>query len=189
MEIWYLCTWIKTDAVCAKELKSWSIFIKKLDHKRVHGCSEKTKNSIQCLKIMGLVQISWFHARIEWKKIDSVSDTWQCTPLASRRISGEVSKRFVVSDWICGWNESGIWFSTWNFLYREITIKYVSSENLVNFWFRYVYIKLFLGHIENQYIYLVSTWSLNAWNNRIFCMKSWTINCCIILVNYLVDSH
>jgi len=74
-------------------------------------------------------------------------------------------------------------------LYREITIKYVSSENLVNFLFHYVYIKLFLGHIENQYIYLVSTWSLNAWNNRIFCMKSWTINCCIILVNYLVDSH
>ena len=79
-----------------------------------------------------------------------------------------VSKRFVVSDWICGWNESRIWFSTWKFLYRETIIKYVSSENLVNFWFRYVYIKLFLGHIENQYIYLVSTWSLNAWNNRIF---------------------
>ena len=123
------------------------------------------------------------------EKIDSISDTWQCTPLTSPRIPGEVSKIFVVSDWICGWNESRIWFSTWNFLYREITIKYVSSENLVNFWFRYVYIKLFLGHIENQYIYLVSTWSLNTWNNRIFCMKSWTINCCIILVNYLVDSH
>ena len=106
---------------------------------------------------------------------DRVGKNWQrfghvtmYAPLTSRRISGEVSKRFVVSDWICGWNESRIWFSTWNFLYREITIKYVSSENLVNFWFRYVYIKLFLGHIENQYIYLVSTWSLNAWNNRIF---------------------
>ena len=150
---------------------------------------KKPKNSIQCLKIMVLVQISWFHARIEWKKIDSISDTWQYTPLTSRRISEEVSERCVISGWIWGWNESRIWFSTWNFLYREITIKYVSSENLVNFWFRYVYIKLFLGHIENQYIYLVSTWSLNAWNNRIFCMKSWTINCCIILVNYLVDSH
>ena len=36
---------------------------------------KKTKNSIQYLKIMVVVQISWFHARMEWKKIDSVSDT------------------------------------------------------------------------------------------------------------------
>ena len=133
MKIWYLWSWIKTDAVCAKELRSWSIFIKKLDHKRVHGRSEKTINSMQCLKIMGIVQISWFHARIEWKKIDSISDTLQGTPLISRRISEGVSERWVVSDWIWGWNESRIWFSTWNFLYREITTKYVSSENLVNF--------------------------------------------------------
>ena len=67
-EKWYSRTWIKTDAVSTKELKSWSIFITKLDRKCVHGRSEKTKNSIQCLKIMGIVQISWFHARIEWKK-------------------------------------------------------------------------------------------------------------------------
>jgi len=152
MEIWYLCTRIKTDAVCAKELKSWSIFIRKLDHKRVHGRSEKTKNSMQCLKIMGIVQNSWFHARIEWKKIDGVSDTWQCTPLTSRRISEEVSERCLVSGWICGWNESRIWFSMWNFLYREITTKHVSCENLVNFWICYLYIKLFLAHIENHYI-------------------------------------
>ena len=152
MEIWYLWTWIKTDAVCAKELKSWSIFIKKLDHKHVHGRSEKTKNSMQCLKIMGIAQNSWFHARIEWKKIDSVSDTWQCMPLISRRISKEVSERCVVSGWICVWNESCIWFSLWNFLYREITTKHVSCEHLVNFWFSYLYINLFLAHIENQYI-------------------------------------
>ena len=123
------------------------------------------------------------------EKIDSISDTLQGTPLISRRISQQVSERCVVSDWIWGWNESCIWFSTWNFLYIEITTKYVSSENLVNFLFCYVYIKLFLALIENQYIYLVSTWSLNAWNNRVFCMKSWTINSCIILANYLVDSH
>ena len=43
--------------------------MRKLDHKRVHRRSEKTQNSIQCLKIMGLVQICWFHARIEWKKL------------------------------------------------------------------------------------------------------------------------
>ena len=113
---------------------------------------KKTKNSIQCLKIIGLVQISWFYARIEWKKIDNVLDTWQGTPLTRRRISEEVSERCVVSGWISGWNESRIWFSTWNFLYREITTKYVSSENLVNYLFCYVYIKLFLAHIENQYI-------------------------------------
>ena len=119
MKIWYWCTWIKTDALCAKELNSWSIFTRKLDHKRVHGRSKKTKNSIQCLKIMGLVQISWF-------------------------------QRYVVSGWICGWNESRIWFSTWNFLYREITTKYVSCENCVIFWFCYIY--NFLVHIQNQYI-------------------------------------
>ena len=152
MKIWYLCMWIKTDAVCAKQLKSWSIFIRKLDHKSVHGRSEKTKNSIQCLKIMVLVQISWFHTRIEWKKIDSVSDTCQGTPLTSRRISEQVSERCVVSCWICVWNESCIWFSLWNFLYREITTKHVPCENLVNFWFCYLYIKLFLAHIGNQYI-------------------------------------
>ena len=113
---------------------------------------KKTKNSIQCLKIMVIVQISSFHARMEWKKIDSVSDTWQCTPLTSRRISEEVSERCLVSGWICGWNESRIWFSMWNFLYREITTKHVSCENLVNFWICYLYIKLFLAHIENHYI-------------------------------------
>ena len=138
--------------VCAKELKSWSIFIRKLDHKRVHGCSKKTKNSIQCLKIMVVVQISWFHARMEWKKIYIISDTWQDTSLISRRISEEVLERCVVSGSICGWNESRIWFSLWNFLYREITTKHLSCENLVNFWFSYLYIKLFLAHIENQYI-------------------------------------
>ena len=152
MEIWYLCTWIKTDAVCAKELKSWSIFIRKLDHKRVHGRSEKTKNSIQCLKIMVVVQISWFHARMEWKKIYIVSDTWQDTSLISRRISEKVLERCVVSGSICGWNESLIRFSMWNFLYREITTKHVSCENLVNCWICYLYIKLFLAHIENHYI-------------------------------------
>jgi len=188
--MWYSCTWIKIDAVCAKELKSWSIFITKLDHKRVHGCSGKIKNSIQCLKIMGLVEISWFHVRIEWKKIDSVSDTWQRTLLTIRRISKEVSERCVVSGWICGWNESGIGFSMLNFLYREITTKYVSCENWVIFWFCYIYIYNFLGtHSKSIYLVLVLNWSLNAWNNRVFCMKSWTINCCIILANYLVGSH
>ena len=123
-----------------------------VDCKTVHGHSEKTKNSIQCLKIMVVVQISWFHARMEWKKIDSISDTWQCTQLISRRISEEVSERCVASGWICGWNESRIWFSMWNFLYREITTKHVSCENLVNFWICYLYIKLFLAHIENHYI-------------------------------------
>ena len=113
---------------------------------------KKPKNSMQCLKIMGIVQISWFHARIEWKKIDNVSDMWQCTPLISWRISEEVSERCVESGWICGWNESRIWFSMWNFLYREITTKHVSCENLVNFWICYLYIKLFLAHIENHYI-------------------------------------
>jgi len=150
MEIWYSCTWIQTDAVSAKELKSWSIFIRKLDHKRVHGSSQKTKNSIQYLKIMVVVQISWFHARMEWKKFYIVSDTWQDTSLISRRISEEVLERCVVSGSICGWNESLIGFSMWNFLYREITTKQVSCEILVNFWFSYLYLKLFLH--ENQYI-------------------------------------
>ena len=113
---------------------------------------KKTKNSIQYLKIMLVVKISWFHARMKWEKIDSVSDTWQGTPHTSQRISKEVSERCVVSGLICGWNESRIWFSLWNFLYREITTKHVSCENLVNFWFSYLYIKLFLAHIENQYI-------------------------------------
>ena len=126
----------------------------------------KTKNSMQCLKIMGIVQISWFHARIEWKKIDSVSDTWQRTLLTIRRISEEVSERCLVSGWICGWNESGIGFSMWNFLYGEITTKYVSCENWVIFWFCYIYIIVFGTHSKS--IYLVSTWSLNAWNNRFF---------------------
>ena len=168
MEIWYSCTWIQTDVVSAKELKSWSIFIRKLDHKRVHGRSQKTKNSIQYQKIMVVVQISWFHARMEWKKIYIVSDTWQDTSLISRRISKEVLDRCVVSGSICGWNESLIWFSMWNFLYREITTKKVSCEILVNFWFSYLYLKLFLALNENQYIYLVSTWSLNTRNNRVF---------------------
>ena len=150
MEIWYSCTWIQTDAVSAKELKSWSIFIRTLDHKCVHGRSEKNKNSIQCLKIMVVVQISWFHARMEWKKIYIVSDTWQDTSLISRRISEEVLERCVVSGSICGWNESLIGFSMWNFLYREITTKQLSCEILVNFWFSYLYLKLFLQ--ENQYI-------------------------------------
>ena len=152
MEIWYSCTWIQTDAVSAKELKSWSIFIRKLDHKRVHGRSQKTKNSIQYLKIMVVVQISWFHARMEWKKIYIVSDTWQDTSLINRRISEEVLVRCVATGSICGWNESLIWFSMWNFLYREITTKQVSCEMLVNFWICYLYIKLFLSHIENHYI-------------------------------------
>jgi len=150
MEIWYSCTWIQTDVVSAKELKSWSIFIRKLDHKRVNGRSQKTKNSIQYLKIMVVVQISWFHDRMEWKKIYIVSDTWQDTSLISRRISEEVLVRCVVTGSICGWNESLIWFSMWNFLYREITTKQVSCEILVNFLFSYLYLKLFLH--ENQYI-------------------------------------
>ena len=111
---------------------------------------KKTKNSIQYLKIMVVVQISWFHARMEWKKIYIVSDTWQDTSLRSRRISEEVLERCVVSGSICGWNESLIWFSMWNFLYREITTKQVYCEILVNFWFSYLYLKLFLH--ENQYI-------------------------------------
>ena len=110
----------------------------------------KNQNSIQCLKIMVVVQISWFHARMEWKKIYIVSDTWQDTSLISRRISEEVLERCVVSGSICGWNESLIGFSMWNFLYREITTKQVSCEILVNFWFSYLYLKLFLH--ENQYI-------------------------------------
>jgi len=150
MEIWYSCTWIQTDAVSTKELKSWSIFIRKLDHKRVHRRSQKTKNSIQYLKIMVVVQISWFHVRMEWKKNYIISDTWQDTSLISRRIFEEVLERCVVSGSICGWNESLIWFSMWNFLYREITTKQVSCEILVNFWFSYLYLKLFLH--ENQYI-------------------------------------
>ena len=114
------------------------------------GRSQKTKNSIQYLKITVVVQISWFHARMEWKKIYIVSDTWQDTSLISWRISEEVLERCVVSGSICGWNESLIWFSMWNFLYREITTKQVSCEILVNFLFSYLYLILFLH--ENQYI-------------------------------------
>lgn len=113
---------------------------------------KKTQNSIQCLKIMGLVQIAWFHGRIVWKK------NWQCFWHVTRYTAykpEDLRKSFrehVVSGWIFCWNESQIGFSMWNFLYREITTKYVSCENLVNFLFCYLYIKLFLAHIENQYI-------------------------------------